>query len=99
MGCFVVLFAAAMPRFALFMMWVFGYDKMALAMDSFILGLLGFLLLPYTTVFYILAYAPQGGVSGFGWFIVVFGFLLDISAHARSGKEGKTVYVERGYGV
>jgi len=99
MGCLLVLFAAAMPRFVLFMMWLFGYDKMQWAMDSFILGLLGFILLPYTTVFYVLAYAPFGGVSGFGWFIVAFGFILDISSHLGSGKEGKTVYVERGYGA
>jgi len=81
-GCVLALIGLAAPRFVLAVMWLFDLfdDRLSVAFDSFILGLLGFLLLPYTTLFYALAYAPVGGVSGFGWFLVVLGFLMDLSS-------------------
>lgn len=87
MGCFVAIIALALPRFTLFLMWVFT-DRLSIAFDSFVVAFLGFLILPYTTVFYAVAYAPIGGVSGFGWFLVVMGFLMDLSAHAQGGRMG-----------
>jgi hypothetical protein len=85
MGCCAgVLVLGGAPRLALFLLWIFT-DRLTLAFDSFILGFLGFLLLPYTTVFYALAYAPIGGVSGFGWFIVILGFIIDIGSYTSGG--------------
>lgn len=78
-GCLVALFALTLPRVTLFLMWLFS-DRLSIAFDSFIVGFLGFLVLPYTTVFYAIAYAPIGGVSGFGWILVAFGFILDLSS-------------------
>lgn len=95
MPCLIVLMAWAMPRLTLFFMWVFGFDNMSRAIDSFLLGFLGFVLLPYTTVLYIICYAPVGGVSGLGWFFVALGFLMDLASHFGGGKKGQTVYVER----
>ena len=95
MCCLVAVFAWIAPRVTLFLMWVFGFDNMRWAMPSFLLGFVGFLVLPYTTVLYIIAYAPVGGVSGIGWFFVVLGFLMDLSSIFGGGKQGQTVYVER----
>jgi hypothetical protein len=83
--CLIALIGFALPRFALFLMWLFT-DRLSIAFDSFILGFLGFILLPYTTLFYALAYNPLDGVTGFGWFVVGFGFIVDISAHASGGR-------------
>jgi hypothetical protein len=33
-----------------------------------------------------IAYAPIKGVTGFGWFIVVFAFLVDIGTHVSSSQ-------------
>jgi hypothetical protein len=41
----------------------------------------GFILLPYTTLFYALVYSPGQGVDSFGRLIVGLGVLLDLSAH------------------
>ena len=92
MGCFVVLFALISPRLALFFVWIFS-DWLSLAFDSWVLPVLGFVLLPWTT----LAYAAMwvygtNEVSGFEWFIVVLAFLIDIGAigsgnRARSARE------------
>ena len=71
-GCLIALLVWLSPRFALVIMQLFT-DRLALAMDSFLMGALGFVFLPYTTVFYALCYAPLGGVSGFGWLLVALG--------------------------
>ncbi len=43
--------------------------------------LLGLLFLPWTAMFYALAYAPVTGVSGFGIFFVLMGLVLDIASY------------------
>ena len=44
--------------------------------------------LPYTTLFYVFAYAPVVGVSSIGWFFVILGFLLDLGSLFGGGREG-----------
>ncbi len=44
--------------------------------------LLGFFLLPWTTLAYAVMWASSNRVSGFEWFIVVLAFLIDLSAFA-----------------
>jgi hypothetical protein len=78
-GCLVALFAVTLPRVTLFLMWVFT-DRLSIAFDSFVIGFIGFLILPYTTVFYALAYSPLDGVTGFGWVVVAAGFVADLSS-------------------
>jgi hypothetical protein len=52
------------------------------AFDSWIVPLLGFFLLPWTTLAYAVMWSSSDGVTGFEWFIVVLGFLVDIGAFA-----------------
>jgi hypothetical protein len=78
MGCLLALLAAISPRFVIFLLWIFT-DRLSIAFRSGWEGLLGFLLLPYTTLFYALVYAPGKGVDTFGWVIVALGVLLDLS--------------------
>lgn len=86
--CFVVLIGAFMPRVAIVLLWLFsGY--MERAYDSFWIAALGFVFLPFTTFFYAIAYAPIAGVSGFGWFLVTIGFLLDLSNWFGGGREAQ----------
>lgn len=82
MGCLLVLFAFISPRLALFVMFLFT-DLLSRAFDSWVLPLLGFFLLPWTT----LAYAAMWnigdrGVTGFDWFIVILAFLVDLGSYA-----------------
>jgi hypothetical protein len=79
MGCLLALLAAISPRFVIFLLWVFT-DRLSIAFRSGWEGVLGFLLLPYTTLFYALVYAPGKGVDSFGWVIVAIGVLIDLSA-------------------
>ena len=77
--CLIALIAWLSPRFAIFVMWVFT-DRLRLAFDSFLIGALGFALVPYATVLYALAHQPGVGVRGFGWVLVVVGLMLDMGS-------------------
>jgi hypothetical protein len=81
--CLVALFALISPRLAIFLLWLFT-DRMTLAFTSGWLGFFGFLFLPWTTLAWTVCYAPIFGVSGFGYIVVLFGFVLDISSYASS---------------
>jgi hypothetical protein len=78
--CFVALFAFLSPRLAIFAVWLFS-DRMAAAFNSFWIAALGFLFLPWTTLAWAVAYAVPKGVTGFGWFIVIFAFFVDLASY------------------
>jgi len=42
------------------------------------------IVLPWTTLLYILVAAPAGGISFWGWLLVALGLLMDISSHVQS---------------
>jgi hypothetical protein len=70
---------------ALFALWLFS-DLLSRAFDSWIVPLLGFLLLPWTTLAYAAMWSSSDGVNGFEWFIVVLAFLIDLGAHTQSSR-------------
>ena len=74
------------PRLALFIWWVFG-NKVDAAFDTWVWPLLGLLLLPWTTLFYVIMWSAIGGVSGAEWLFVALGVVLDVATYgARSAK-------------
>jgi hypothetical protein len=79
MGCLFALVAAFSARFALFLVWLFT-DRLSVAFRSGWEGVLGFIFIPYATLFYALVYAPGKGVDGFGWVVVALGLLIDLSS-------------------
>ena|SRR5829696_6434547 len=95
MGCCLVALASWLsPRLALFLMWLFS-DRLDVAFESFLLGFAGFVIVPWTTLFYALAYAPVAGVEGIGWVFVAFGLLLDVSSWSGGGRQGRRYQEER----
>jgi hypothetical protein len=86
MGCIAVLLALISPRLALFFIWIFS-DLLGRAYDEWWLPLLGFFLLPWTTLAYALMWAAgRNDVTGFEWFIVVLAFFIDLSSWSQSGR-------------
>jgi hypothetical protein len=79
MGCLLALFAFISPRFVLALLYLFT-SRLTVAFSSGWEGVIGFFLVPYTTLFYALVYRPGFGVKGFGWVIVAAGVLLDLSS-------------------
>ena len=84
-GCLVAIAAILTLRLAIFLVWLF-IDRMGIAFERFWMGLLGFLFLPWTTLAWALAYQPRNGVTGFGWFLVIFAFLVDISSYGAASR-------------
>jgi len=84
MGCFAALLALISPRLALFFIWLFS-DMLGRAFDDWIVPLLGFFLLPWTTLAYAVMWDTGGrGVHGFDWFIVILAFVFDLGAYVSS---------------
>jgi hypothetical protein len=82
MPCLIALFALISPRLALFFVWIFS-DILSGAYDSWIVPVLGFFLLPWTTLAYAVMWdAGTNKVSGFEWFIVALAFLADLASYA-----------------
>lgn len=84
--CLIVLASFISARLAIFLIWLFDNERMTMAMPSGIVGLLGFFLLPWTTLAYVVCYAPIVGVGGIGWFIVILGFLADLGSYGSSDR-------------
>ena len=86
MACLVVLLAFISPRLALFAIFLFS-DLLSRAFDSWFVPLLGFFLLPWTTLAYAVMWAASTNeVSGFEWFIVILAFLIDLGSWANRGR-------------
>jgi len=86
MGCLVVLLAFISPRLALFAIFLFS-DLLSRAFDSWFVPLLGFFLLPWTTLAYAVMWsASSNQVSGFEWFIVILAFLADLGSYANRNR-------------
>ena len=82
MGCVVLLFAFISPRLALFATWLFT-DLVDRTFDGWIVPVLGFFLLPWTTLAYIWMWDSHRAVAGLEWFLVGFAFIVDVGAYAR----------------
>jgi hypothetical protein len=74
---------ALFSRIALLWVWI-GTPLVSRAFHGgWLLPLLGILLLPITTLVYVLVYALSGnGVTGWGWLWVVLAVLVDLGAHS-----------------
>jgi len=84
-GCFIVLLALISPRLALVFTWLFS-NVLDRAFDSFWLPLLGFFLLPWTTLAYAFTWDSGRAVEGFDWFIVGLAFLIDLGSYGGGGR-------------
>ena len=82
MACLVALFALISPRLALVFVWLFS-DVLGDAFGSWLIPLLGFFLLPWTTLAYAGMWAAgTNRVAGFEWFIVILAFFFDLASYA-----------------
>ena len=85
--CFFGCLGLFAPRLVLLFLWIFTDLVTRAFSGSFIVPLVGILFLPFTTLFYVLAWAPTTHVSGIGWAFVVFGLLLDLGSYSSSYRD------------
>ena len=87
MGCLLELLALISPRLVLVLLWLFS-NVLSRAFDSWLVPLLGFFLLPWTTLSYTAFWdwGPWHHVTGFEWFFVVLAFLIDLSSYGGGSR-------------
>jgi hypothetical protein len=83
--CLVALLALISPRLALVAIWLFD-DLLGRAFEADWVPIVGFFLLPWTTLAYAVMWSSQRGVEGFEWFLVVLAFFFDLASHRESGR-------------
>jgi hypothetical protein len=82
MPCLIALFALIGTRVALVFTWL-ASNMISRAIDSWIVAVLGFLFLPWTTLAYVVFYDVGAGreVIGLEWFLVGLAFVADIGSY------------------
>jgi hypothetical protein len=88
MGCLLALLALISPRLVLILLWIFS-DTLSRAFDSWIIPLIGFFVLPWTTLTYAAFWDWGSGhhVTGVEWLFVIFAFLIDVASWDRGRRE------------
>lgn len=86
-GCLIALLGLGAPRLGLILTWLLT-NRLTIAFSNAIVPFIGFLVLPFTTLFWALAYAPVQGVRGFGYILVAFGIMMDLGSYG-SGASGR----------
>jgi hypothetical protein len=79
LGCFAVIF----PRVVLFLVWLFGNGWLERAVSNALVLIVGFLLMPLTTLAYAYAFhswSVDGSLSLIGWGIVLIAALVDLGS-------------------
>jgi hypothetical protein len=81
MGCLIALLALLSPRLALVLLALVS-NVLSHAFGSWVIPLLGFFLLPWTTLTYAAFWDWGAGrhVAGFEWFFVILAFAIDLGA-------------------
>jgi hypothetical protein len=77
---FIILLAG--PRIGIFLWWLLEPARWDASFPSFVVPVLGFLLLPWTTLAWVSVY--PGGVSWWDWALVGLAFLLDLATSGGS---------------
>ncbi len=86
MPCLAVLLAFISPRLALVAVALLT-NIISRAFDSLLLPLLGFFLLPWTTLAYVIMWdTGTHVVTGFEWFIVALAFLADLGSYGGTAR-------------
>ena len=76
LGCLLAFGLAVAPRLFLILAWIFSDRWQDVWQGDFLIPLLGIILLPYTTIMYMLVWTTNG-IEGWDWLWIILGLLLD----------------------
>lgn len=83
MCCLVTVLLFLGPRAGILVWWLMDQARWTAAFSSFIWPFFGFVLLPWTTLMYVLVYV--NGINGFDWILLAMGLLSDIGMYSGGG--------------
>ena len=75
------------PRFFNVLYWLLRPGVYSLAFPNALIGILGIIFLPWTTLMYVVSF--PGGLSTWVWIFKELRFLADVSSYAGGGWGGK----------
>jgi hypothetical protein len=90
LGCLLVIGFSVAPRVMLALAWLFSDRWPIVWGDNWLAPLLGIIFLPYTTIMYLLVWAPNG-IQGWDWIWIALGLLLDVMHWAQYIEKRKQV--------
>ena len=82
-GCAIAFLVALAPRVVLILAAIFSQRWDLVWQGNWLWPVLGIIFAPYTTVMYMLSWNPATGISGFDWFWIILGVILDIMKWAQ----------------
>ena len=87
--CLVALVLIGAPRIALFFWWITNPARFALTFQGWwifpgLWPILGFFILPWTTLAYV--FVAPGGLTVFDWIILGVALLIDLASHGGGGE-------------
>jgi len=101
LGCLLAFGLAVAPRIFLVLAWIFSARWPFVWQGDWLVPLLGIIFLPYTTIMYMLVWAPNG-IDGWDWLWILLGVLLDVwkwqqvVANRKAGMEQAQRYYPSG---
>jgi len=87
MCCWIVLAFAFAPRAALVLMWLLN-DRISAAFGGILLPLIGFFLMPWTTLIYTLV--QPGGLNGLDIIFLIIAIGADLGAWGGGAKSRRS---------
>jgi hypothetical protein len=87
MPCLLALLGFFAPRLVLVILWLTGYSGPAF--KTTLWPLLGFFLMPFTTLAYAYGMNSNGSISGLYLVLVVVGVLLDLGTIGGGGRQAR----------
>jgi hypothetical protein len=88
MGCIFALFAGAFPRIALVVVWL-ATDLVDRAFSTFLIPLLGWIFLPFTTLVYALAWVPGVHLGNGRWLWVALALVVELVGYAGTARTNR----------
>lgn len=79
MCCVITALLFLGPRAALVIWWLLSPGRFGQVFDGLLVPVLGFLLLPWTTLMYVVA--ARGGITPLEWALLIVAFLIDLGAY------------------
>ena len=85
--CLIILLLVLGPRAVIIVWWLFEPGQWNAAFGTFLIPLIGFLLLPWTTLVYV--FVAPGGLVGLDYLWLALALVADLSSHAGSTAVGR----------
>ena len=87
-GCLTAV-VSGFSRLMLLMYWFARPVQMQAVFNTFIIPCLGFMILPFTTLMYVLLWSPQVGLQGLDWLWIAIAVVLDLASIGAAGASNR----------